>query len=166
MGSRWWLVILGRRSHATNPITSGRTYNERVDSVASFTGSAFRVDGNTNAQRLLVLGADVVSIMLRVAWEWDSETPRVLVEWYYQGVAMRAGEDRVAVFGEIAMFTAQLAGSERMPRGTNSPVAPENREFLLNVSHWLSGLVDPDTKTTNSPFVPVEFSALAMARRY
>ncbi len=143
-------------SLGANPITNGRTYSERVNSVASFTGSAFRVDENTNAQPLFVLGADVVSIMPGVAWEWGSETPRVPVKGWYQGAALRVGEGRVAVFGEAAMFTAQLVGPERRPKGMNSPVAPENHKFVLNLLHWFSGLLDPDTETANRPFVPFE----------
>ncbi len=54
------------------------------------------------------------------------------------------------------MFTAQLAGPERRPMGMNSPVAPESHEFVLNLLHWLSGPLDPDTETANSPFVPFE----------
>ena len=42
---------------------------------------------------------------------------------------------RVAVFGEAAMFTAQLVGLEHMPVGMKSAVAGQNHEFLLIVTH-------------------------------
>jgi hypothetical protein len=57
---------------------------------------------------------------------------------------MRAGEGRVAMFGEAAMFTAQLR-SDGSKMGMNAPYAEQNYKFLLNVSHWLSGLLDPAT---------------------
>ena len=36
------------------------------------------------------------------------------------------------------MVSAQLAGPEKRPMGMNSPLAPDNQQFLLNVMHWLS----------------------------
>jgi hypothetical protein len=48
----------------------------------------------------------------------------------------------VAVFGEAAMFSAQLAGPARMPMGMNHPLAKQNTQFALNVMHWLSGMLD------------------------
>ena len=48
------------------------------------------------------------------------------------------GKGRVAVFGEAAMFSAQLAGPERRPVGMNKPEAPQNPQFLLNLIHWLT----------------------------
>jgi hypothetical protein len=49
------------------------------------------------------------------------------------------GRGRVAVFGEAAMFSAQLAGPERRPMGMNAPEAPQNPRFLLNLVRWLAG---------------------------
>jgi hypothetical protein len=43
------------------------------------------------------------------------------------------------VFGEAAMFTAQVAGPDRVPVGMSSPHAPQNARYLLNVLHWLGG---------------------------
>jgi hypothetical protein len=49
------------------------------------------------------------------------------------------GRGRVAVFGEAAMFTAQLAGPERTPVGMNDPAAARNAQLLLNLMRWLAG---------------------------
>jgi len=54
----------------------------------------------------------------------------------------------VAVFGEAAMFTAQLAGPARMPMGMNHPLAKQNAQFALNVMHWLSGMLDDERPPT------------------
>ena len=54
---------------------------------------------------------------------------------------MKAGKGRVAIFGEAAMFSAQLAGPQKRPMGMNDPVAKQNPQFLLNIMHWLSGLL-------------------------
>ena len=39
------------------------------------------------------------------------------------------------------MFSAQVSGNPRRPMGMNAPVAAQNPQFLLNVLHWLSGLL-------------------------
>lgn len=126
-------------------ITRGRAEAERVDSVTTFTGSAFQVEGD--AQPLLVFGPTVVSFLTSVAGQITDETPRIPVKGWYQGAVMRFGKGRVAVFGEAAMFSAQLAGSDRSPMGMNAPVAAQNPQFLLNVMHWLSGKLKNSKKT-------------------
>jgi hypothetical protein len=40
------------------------------------------------------------------------------------------------------MFSAQRAGAQRSPMGMNDPSAPQNVQFLLNVMHWLTGVID------------------------
>ncbi len=127
-----------------SPVTRGRSKAERVDSVATFTGSAFEI--MENVQPLLVLGPSVVSIKTSVAGQAAADTPREPVGGWYQGAIMRFGKGRVAVFGEAAMFSAQLAGPDRIPMGMNSPAAAQNAQFLLNVMHWLSGKLK-DTKS-------------------
>jgi len=121
------------RDHA---ITRGRNDRERIDSVASFTGEAFRAD---SAAGLMVFGDGVVSLAPDTAWQFDANTAAVAVSGWCQGAVKVIGAGRVAVFGEAAMFSAQLAGPNRTPAGMNSPAAPQNARFLLNVLHWLSG---------------------------
>jgi hypothetical protein len=55
-----------------------------------------------------------------------------------QGAVLSHGRGRVAVFGEAAMFSAQLAGPNRNPMGMNAPHARQNPQFLLTVVHWLA----------------------------
>ena len=143
-----------RRSGGTevltdNVISNGRSAAERVNNqVMNFTGSAFQVDANRDAQPLLVLGSGVTSIMPTKAWTWDRNTPRINVGGWYQGAAFRVGQGRVAAFGEAAMFTAQL--KDGTPFGMNAQGAEENYKFVLNVSHWLSGLLDQNTGTIDT----------------
>jgi uncharacterized protein (DUF2249 family) len=134
------LFKLSDGSLKEHQITKGREAAEKVDSVASFTGSAFQVKGD--AQPLLILGSSVVSFMTSVAGEITEQTPRTPVKGWYQGAVMRFGKGRVAVFGEAAMFSAQVAGPDRNPMGMNDPRAAQNPQFLLNVMHWLSGKLD------------------------
>ena len=118
-------------------IMRGRAAGERVERVATFTGSAFQIGGG--AEPLLVFGKGVVSLMPQTAWQFKPDTPEVSVEGWAQGAALRFGKGRVALFGEAAMFTAQLAGPQRTRVGMNSPDAPQNAQLLLNVLHWLTG---------------------------
>lgn len=126
-------------SLADHPITSGRNPGERIDSVIAFTGQAFRLDG-AGAQ-LMMLGRDVVLLMPEVAWQFSKLTPSLSASGMLQGAAILFGKGRVAVFGEAAMFSAQVSGPNRMPAGMNDPSAPQNAQFALNVLHWLSGLL-------------------------
>lgn len=124
---------------ADHPVTRGRNRSELIDSVSAFTGQAFRLEGSGSP--LMTLRSNVVLMMPEVAWQFSKLTPRVSASGMLQGAAVSFGRGRVAVFGEAAMFTAQLAGPERRPAGMNDPTAPQNAQFLLNVLHWLSGLL-------------------------
>ena len=129
----------GDRTLADHPITRGRSAGERVDSVRSFTGQAFRV--LPDHQPLLTVPHGTVLLLPRRAWEFSDSTPRLAAEGLVQGAVWRFGRGRVALFGEAAMFSAQLAGRERRAMGMNAPVAAQNPQFLLNLMHWLAGLL-------------------------
>ena len=126
---------------AEHAITRGRGPAERVDSIDSFTGQAFRVM-RADAQPLLTLGAGTVLLMPVEAWQFSPATPRMRADGMLHGAVLRHGRGRVAVFGEAAMFSAQRAGPDRRPMGMNDPGAPQNVQFLLNVMHWLTGVLE------------------------
>ena len=125
-------------SHA---IANGRSAGERVDSVSSFTGSAFRT--TVPVDTLLRLPPTTLILMPQVAWQFSRLTPRVAGAGMLQGAVFMHARGRVAVFGEAAMFSAQVSGPQRNPMGMNNPAAPQNAQFLLNVLHWLSGVLSP-----------------------
>jgi hypothetical protein len=130
----------GDGSLADHPVTRGRNAAERVDSVFAFTGQAFRLTA-ADADPLMTLGHGTVLLMPQVAWQFSAQTPRMPVAGQLQGAVLRHGRGRVAVFGEAAMFSAQLSGPQRRPMGMNNPTAPQNVQFLLNVMHWLTGVL-------------------------
>lgn len=135
--------ITFRRSDGTlldHPIAQGRGAAEKVDSVTSFTGQAFWAPGDV--EPLLEVPPGFSLLLPHVAWEFSDETPRLSAEGMLQGAVLRYGAGRVAAFGEAAMFSAQLGGAQRMPVGMNAPEAAQNYQFLLNVVHWLSGILD------------------------
>jgi len=116
-------------------ITQGRDSAERVTQVATFTGQAFKVPDDANS--ILVFGDDHTNLLPDTAWRFNEATKRQSVKGWSQGAYMRLGKGRVAVFGEAAMFSAQLAGPHRTKMGMNSHLAPENYQLLLNIIHWL-----------------------------
>lgn len=120
-------------------VVNGRDVSERVDSVVTFTGQAFRVDASADAEPILVFPAGYDVLMPQVAWEFSAETPRVSGDHLLQGVLLRHGAGRVVMLGEAAMFGAQLAGPQKVPVGMNSPEAPQNYRLALNIMHWLGG---------------------------
>ena len=124
-----------------HPITRGHTSAERIESVRTFTGQAFRPSPDVSVEPLLVLGDDAVLLMPEEAWQFSDRTPRVAAAGWLQGAVLRHGSGRVAAFGEAAMFSAQLSGETERPMGMNHPEASENAQFLLNVMHWLCGLL-------------------------
>lgn len=124
---------------ANHPITKGRGGSERVDSVRSFTGQAFRPGSAGSA--LLTLARGAVVLMPSAAWVFSDSTPRFAAEGMSQGAVLAYGKGRVAVFGEAAMFSAQVSGAQRRPMGMNAPAAGQNVQFLLNLMHWLVGLL-------------------------
>ena len=57
------------------------------------------------------------------------------------GAVMRVEMGRAAFFGDPALFTAQIAGPDRRLVGMNARGAEQNFRFVLNVMHWLSGVI-------------------------
>jgi hypothetical protein len=114
-------------------VTRGRADDEKVTKVVTFTGSAFKPP--RGATPVLVFGARSESFERNAGG--NGEPKRVPIEGWCQGAVMKVGRGRVAVFGEAAMFSAQLAGPKQ-PMGMNAPQAEQNHQLLLNVMHWLS----------------------------
>jgi hypothetical protein len=133
-------MILRRKDGtlAAGPIANGCAPAQRIDSVATFTGSAFRSD--VPMQEVLIFPKRSVVLFPRVAWQFSDSTPAVAASGLSQGAVRRFGAGRVAMFGEAAMFTAQRTGPQGQgTMGFNAPIAKQNPQFVLNVLHWLSG---------------------------
>ena len=130
-----------------HPITNGRNAAEKVEAIATFTGSAFQVP---NAQPLLVLGASYVSWLTSTAGQFPPTTPRESVSGWLQGAVFNSGKGRVAVFGEAAMFSAQLAGVLGLPFAFAAQPSPVR---------WSQCLPDAIATTRTAPDPPRRFSS-------
>ena len=137
-------LIPFRRQEASlrrHPITQGRDATEEIDSVIAFTGQAFRIQEGVEASPLMVLDSSINLVLPIEAWKFSPQTPYIGAGGMLQGATLLYGTGRVAVFGEAAMFTAQLAGRRRRLMGMNHPKAGQHVQFTLNVVHWLAGLL-------------------------
>jgi hypothetical protein len=124
------------RPHA---VVRGRHAKESVSSVRTFTGQAFQAPADS--EPVLVLPATFIVLMPQKAWQFGPETRRQPAGGWLQGAVMRVGTGKAGFFGEAAMFSAQIAGPNRQPMGMNAPGAEQNFRFVLNVMHWLSGVI-------------------------
>lgn len=121
-------------------ITKGRGEEERVTTVATFTGQAFSTSDDLTP--IIVFEEGTESMYPERSWEIDDATRRKDVGGWAHAAVRTYGRGRVALFGEAAMFTAQLADAARRPMGMNHKDAAQNGQYVLNVLHWLSGLLD------------------------
>jgi hypothetical protein len=136
------LFRLSDGSLSRSPVTLGRSAAERVDSVATFTGQAFRA--TVPVVPVLTLDSAAFVLLPIRAWVFHDSTPRVGGAGLLQGALVRHGRGRVAVFGEAAMFSAQRAGAAAARLGMNHHRAARNGQLTLNILHWLTGLLEPD----------------------
>ena len=115
-----------------------------VDTVVTYTGSAFQLpDG---ASTLIALNDGYTLLEPDTAWRFNESTRERKGAGWYQAAVVNQGRGRVAIFGEAAMFSAQLAGPQAEPTGMNMPEARDNVRFLRNVARWLTGPDEPRMK--------------------
>jgi len=136
-------IAMFRRGHGLedHAITNGRGAEDHIDSIATFTGQGFRL--RANGAPILRLDRRFTILMPDTAWAFGPKTRRMSGDGLLQGAALEVGRGRVAVFGEAAMFSAQLGGPNRLPMGFNHPIAPQNARFVLNVLRWLGAAPGP-----------------------
>ena len=116
-------------------IVRGAGGDAAVSALRTFTGSAFEAPA---ARPLVMLGEGFVLIeatqgdpdeLIR-----DAPSARGLL----QGAALEAGRGRVVAMGEAAMFTSQLQGPQQRVMGIGATGTEQNKQFALNLMHWLS----------------------------
>jgi len=121
-------------------ITRGKDSSECVNQIVSFTGQGFKIPDD--AISILTFNANDYNLLPDTAWVFDEKTKSINVKGWSQGAYKKFGKGKVVVFGEAAMFTAQLAGPEKRRAGMNAENAKENFQLLLNIIHWLDGKIE------------------------
>ena len=117
---------------ASHPITEGRNEKEKVNLLRSFTGQSLK--GPEESIAILKLSDGATD-----APSFDSQTS-TSAAGRAQAVAFKFGKGRVVVQAEAAMLSAQVSGPEMRRMGMNVP-GNDNRQYALNLIHWLSGVL-------------------------
>ena len=124
----------------TCSLTDGRNASEAINKVVTFTGQAFQ--SPPEATTILSFNQKYLLLESDTAWVFNSKTRFTQIKGWSQGSYMNYAKGRLVMFGEAAMFTAQLAGESKTSVGMNSPFADENYRLLLNIIHWLDRRID------------------------
>jgi hypothetical protein len=74
-----------------------------------------------------------------------------------QGVAFIHGKGRVVVLGEAGAVSAQFLQGN-IPFGINAE-GNDNRQLLLNIMHWLSGLIPVDRRAAKKAAASKKYSS-------
>lgn len=125
---------------AKSILTRGLNRKESVSHIATFMGQGFKIP--KEATPILTFNDHYVNFLPDTAWVFNSKTRKYNAQGMSQGAFRKFGKGKVVVFGEAAMFTAQLVGPKKIKAGMNSPIADENYKLLLNIIHWLDGKLE------------------------
>ena len=117
---------------ASHPILEGRNEEERINLLRSFTGQSLK--GPEGSVAILGLSASAAD-----SPGFEATSP-VSAAGRAQALALKFGKGRVVVQGEAAMLSAQISGTEKRRMGMNVP-GNDNKQYALNVMHWLSGFL-------------------------
>jgi hypothetical protein len=134
----------------------GRSDSERVHRIVAFTGQSLSVPPGATALMKLAPSAfetDSYAAGVKILEAANGKPLRRMTgriqprpaTGRVQGVALVFGKGRVVVVGEAAMFSAQRlrsdkAGEPDLRFGMNS-LGNDDKQFVLNTLHWLSGAV-------------------------
>jgi uncharacterized protein (DUF2249 family) len=129
------LFTLSNGQLASNEITNRDGI--QLDSIMTFTGQVFDIPDSANP--ILKGGATWVSYQPDTAWQINEQTPWIMADTLYQGAYQLFGKGKLVIFGEAAMFSAQIAevNGSSFKAGMNRPGAENNHDLLLNIIHWL-----------------------------
>ena len=125
-----------------HPVLRGHSESEHIHRIVAFTGQSLGIpSGATALMRLAPSAFEVDSYLpgmaIPASTKGRSDVGRA------QGVALSLDRGRVIVVGEAALFSAQVLKFERpgepdLRFGMNAP-GNDDKQFVLNILHWLSG---------------------------
>ena len=130
LDASWFVFSRQNGALADHPITRGRDPSEQINRVLSFTGQSLK--GPKESIAILKLSNSAYDVL---NFNSPQQARTVPAAGRAQAVAISTGRGRVVVFGEAAMLSAQNVNF-----GMNYP-GTDNRQLVLNVMHWLSGIL-------------------------
>jgi len=129
----------------SHPIVEGRNKREKLDEVKIFLGESLQAPEGSGFLKLSEKAYDLHP-------ETKEKRP---VPGHFQGAGFGYGKGRVVVLGEAAMLSFQVMtvvvkGKEKnKPEVAGhisfglDPTKNKNKQFLLNMMHYLTGLLEP-----------------------
>ena len=111
-------------------ILHGRNTSEQVNRILTFVGQSLK--GPPGSAQLLKFSETAQDV---------ARDKKISAAGRAQGIAFKFGKGRVVVMGEAGDLSAQVYGDPPEKMGMNVPGC-DNRQFALNILHWLSGLID------------------------
>ncbi len=140
----WGMSIFSKKDGTLrhHPLLNGRSLNEKVNSVATYYGSGFKLKDSSITGLFSFNNKDIVSYQTKEAWKMDTSTSVLESDELFQAAVMNKGRGKVALIGEASLFSAQLVGKDKNPVGVNFKNENQNLQFVLNLFHWLSGFLD------------------------
>ena len=103
----------------TSILTKGSKKHETINEIVSFTGQGFKIPDD--ATSVLTFDENYINVLPDTAWVFNN-IPRKPAQGLSQGAYKTFGKGKVVMWGEAAMFTAQLAG-------------PNKRKFGMSLGH-------------------------------
>ena len=124
---------------AKNIITLGRDSTETVKQIPCTEGQAFQIPKDANP--ILIFDNSSMILLPDTSWIFHGNTKMMNIAGWCQGAYKKFGKGRVVVFGEASMFSAQIGEPGKREMGMNGFDAKDNHKLLLNVIHWLDGII-------------------------
>jgi hypothetical protein len=125
---------------AKNIITSGRNASETIKEIPCTEGQAFQIPAD--ATPILIFDSSSMILLPDTSWVFHSNTKMMNIQGWCQGAYKKFGKGRVVVFGEASMFSAQIGEPGKRKMGMNRFDAKDNHKLLLNIIHWLDGIIN------------------------
>lgn len=153
-------LVFSEQNHllGNHPISQGRNYEERLHRLVAFTGESVTIPNGATA--LLQLSPTAGEAPTRAAVEplhlnsakaalsREEAKKKWPVARKGMAIAFTVGKGRVFISGEAGMMTAQVFkekdkdGVEKFVGETGMSVpGNDDRQYVLNILHWLSGVL-------------------------
>jgi hypothetical protein len=127
-----------------HPILAGRSPDEMIHRVKSFTGQSLGIpDGATPLLKLPEGSLEAVDEETLEKFEQGEKVVLASASGRAQAIALVHGRGGVVMTGEAAMFTAQVIHQPGRPDDHFGMSVPgfDDRQFALNTMHWLTRLL-------------------------